>query len=41
MKNEKQDMTNSASSKRPVFSTEAYASDVRFFKTPQLDEARA
>jgi len=28
-------------SKRPVFSTEAYASDVRFFKTLQLDEARA
>jgi len=29
-----------ASSKSTVFSTEAYASDVRFFKTLQLDEAR-
>jgi len=26
--------------KRPVFSTEDYASDVRFFKTLELDEAR-
>jgi len=30
----------SVCSKKPVFSTEAYASDVRFFKTLQLDEAR-
>jgi hypothetical protein len=32
--------TTSACSKRLVFSTEVYASDVRFFKTLQLDEAR-
>jgi hypothetical protein len=27
-------------SKRPVFSTEPYASDVRFFKTLELNEDR-
>jgi hypothetical protein len=30
----------SVHSKRSVFSTEAYASDMRFFKTLQLNEAR-
>jgi hypothetical protein len=30
----------SKSSKSQVFSTEAYASEVRFFKTLELDEAR-
>jgi hypothetical protein len=30
----------STCSKRRIFSTEAYASDVRFFETLQLNEAR-